>query len=383
MKENDMKNERGYVLVLGLLLLLLTTLIGVALIHTSSFGVMIAGNGLESQKAFWIAESGIQDARDKLSGVESVEKFKQISGLTNPVSYAEGNYALTIYDDPLQPSRRVVVRSVGTRYQGEKLVARRTVESVIQKFTFGLPGALYSKSLVTVNGNQTFIDGNAGCGGADKPAIVTTLPNIEFKNGDLSGNGIDHVVTSDRVPLVTELGSSQDYPLQQYVDAYKGFQTYSSEDPNIQGSTLSNAWGADEIIITPAKDGYPQRIQLSASAGEPNIIYLNPPTNEANGLKEVSLNNVSGHGLLLIDGTANISGGFNWYGLIIATGGLKFTGVGGQDKNITGAVMAGETGIKIEVDVMGSVAILYCSGVTNYLRDFSTAIMISWREIKG
>ncbi len=379
-----MKSERGYVLVLGLLLLLLTTLIGIALVHTSSFGVMIAGNGLESQKAFWIAESGIQDARDKLSGVESVAKFKEISGLTDPVSYAGGKYVLAVSDDPLSP-RRVIVRSTGTRNQGDQQVASRTVESVIQKFTFGLPGALYSKSMVTVNGAQTFINGNDGCGGTDKPAIITTQPSIDFKNGDLGGNGIAHVTTFDRVPLVTDMGSSLDYPLQQYVNAYKDYATTTPAeitDQNIQGSTLGNAWGAGEIIITPAKDGYPQPIQLSASAGEPNVIYLNPPVNQ-NGTKEVGLQNVSGHGLLLIDGTANISGGFNWYGLIIATGGLKFTGVGGADKNITGAVMAGETGVKIEVDVMGSVAILYCSGVTNYLRDLSTAIMISWREIKG
>jgi len=85
-----MKNEKGFVLVICLMLFLVITLLATATIQTGVFGNMIAGNGLESQKAFWIAESGIEDARAKLCGVETVESFKAISGLTNPVPYAGG-----------------------------------------------------------------------------------------------------------------------------------------------------------------------------------------------------------------------------------------------------------------------------------------------------
>jgi hypothetical protein len=87
--------------------------------------------------------------------------------------------------------------------------------------------------------------------------------------------------------------------------------------------------------------------------------------------------------LLLVNGALSIEGGFNWYGLIIATGGVKFTGSGGQDKNITGAVMAGETGVLVDTTITGAVNLLYCSYVTNYLRDLPSAIMLSWKEIKG
>jgi len=72
-----MKNEKGFVLVICLMLFLVVTLLATATIQTGVFGNMIAGNGLESQKAFWIAESGIEDARAKLCGVRVLSRSKQ------------------------------------------------------------------------------------------------------------------------------------------------------------------------------------------------------------------------------------------------------------------------------------------------------------------
>ena len=377
-----MKSEKGYIMVLSLLTLLVVTLLATATIETGIFGNMIAGNGLESQKAFWLAESGLQDARDKLSGVGDVAAFKQIPGLTNPVNYAGGKYTLAVSDDPYGPSR-VIVRSVGVRDSG----ASKTVESAIQKFTFGLPGALYAKAHVGVNSNKTTIDGNDPCGGQDRPSIITFgSATVDFQNGNLYGNGMGPVTDASDVKYgsVTEIGSTQNYPLQQYVNAFKDYATRDPyTDGTIPGSKIGNDWGADDLNIIPPVDGVAQRIQLYGDP-EVNVIYLDAPMNAATGKKEVSLTGqVSGHGLLLVNGALSIEGGFNWYGLIIATGGLKFTGSGGQDKNITGAVMAGETGVVVDTTVTGAVNLLYCSYVTNYLRDMPTAIMVSWREIKG
>ena len=370
--------EKGYVLVLCLLMLLVVTLLGIAGMQTATFGTIISGYGLEAQKAFWIAESGLQDAKDKLDQASSVEAFRNIKELSSPVSYGGGSYTITTAPDPYDSTRRVVVRSVGSRPNAKKIV-----EATLMKFTFGMPGALYSKSLVTINGNQTFINGNDACGGYDKPAIVTTVPDINFQNGNLNGNGMLTPVTdASGLANVTERSSTRNYPLIAYINAYKNYATYVSTDASIQGSKIGNLWGGNEISPQPEIDGVPQRIQLLGDP-EPNVIYLDPPINSGNGIKEVSLQNIQGHGLLLIDGSSNISSGFNWYGIIIASGGVKFTGKGGEGKNITGAVMAGETGVVVDVDVTGSMAILYCSAITNYLNNLTTAIMISWREIRN
>ena len=372
--------EKGYVLVLCLLMLLVVTLLGIAGMQTATFGTIISGYGLEAQKAFWIAESGLQDAKDKLDQASSVEAFRNIKELSSPESYGGGSYTITTAPDPYDPTRRVVVTSVGSSSKTKKIV-----EATLVKFTFGMPGALYSKSLVTINGNQTFINGNdacSACGACDKPAIVTTVPDINFQNGNLNGNGMLTPVTdASGLANVTERSSTRNYPLIAYIKAYKNYATYVSTDASIQGSKIGNLWGGNEISPQPEIDGVPQRIQLLGDP-EPNVIYLDPPINSGNGIKEVSLQNIQGHGLLLIDGSSNISSGFNWYGLIIASGGVKFTGQSAEEENITGAVMAGETGVVVDIDVTGSIAILYCSAVTNYLKNLTTAIMISWREIR-
>ena len=375
-------------MVLCVLMLVLVTLLGIAGMQTATFGTIISGIGLEGQKAFWIAESGLQDAKDKLDQAISVEAFIGSEGLSSPVSYGGGTYTITAATDPYDSTRRVVVTSVGSRPEAKKIV-----EATFVKFTFEGPGALYSKSLVTINGNKTFINGNDACGGDDKPAIVvfdpfhTIVPNINFRNGNLIGNGMLTPVTdpTDTIGLegVTNNNSTDNYLLLAYINAYKNCATYPQyTDASIQGSNIGNLWGRDQISPQPEIDGVPQRIQLLGDP-PPNVIYLNPPVNPGNGIKEVSLQNVEGHGLLLIDGSVNISGGFNWYGLLIASGGIKFTGQGGEGKNITGAVMAGETGVVVDINVTGSIAILYCSAVTNYLNDLTTSIMVSWREIRN
>jgi hypothetical protein len=185
------------------------------------------------------------------------------------------------------------------------------------------------------------------------------------------------------VSSVTESSSSQNYPLVQYINAYKNYANVVSTDANIQGSHVGDAWGANQITTNLDIDNVPQKITLNGDP-TPNVIYLDPPVNQATGVKEVSLSGgVSGHGLLLINGNVDISGGFNWYGVVIASGGVKFTGAGGEGKNITGGVMAGETGVIVDINVTGSIAIIYCSAVKYYLDDLTTVQMIAWREVKN
>ena len=80
-----------------------------------------------------------------------------------------------------------------------------------------------------------------------------------------------------------------------------------------------------------------------------------------------------------MDGNLEINGGFKWYGLVIVTGALDFTG--GGEKNITGGVMTGENAT-VTVDVGGNSAIINCSTVQPRLEDLVTPVrMVRWREV--
>ncbi len=106
-----------------------------------------------------------------------------------------------------------------------------------------------------------------------------------------------------------------------------------------------------------------------------NIIYFN-----MQGNKTLKLTGGShGAGILLVDGNLEIHGGFIWYGVIIVTGGLSYTGL--EDQNVTGGILAGESAFS-EVYIGGKTGILYCSTVGDKLNNIIPPIKITrWRDI--
>jgi hypothetical protein len=105
-----------------------------------------------------------------------------------------------------------------------------------------------------------------------------------------------------------------------------------------------------------------------------NIVYFN-----MQGTQTLKLAGDShGAGILLVEGNLEVHGGFTWYGVILVTGAVAYTG-GGQ-KNVTGGVMAGgnfTTGIDIE-----NTSMIYCSGVSNKLEEIIPPLKVTrWREI--
>ena len=147
-----MRHERGSVLVICLLLLLVVTLLGVAGIQTGTFGNMIAGNGLSGQKAFWLAEAGLQDAKEKLASSDTVEAFKTLIGPSIQVAFGEGTYKVTTSPDAFDPTNRIKITSVGATSG-----ASGTVEVTMIKFTANpkVWAAVVANGLIDTMGNFT------------------------------------------------------------------------------------------------------------------------------------------------------------------------------------------------------------------------------------
>jgi hypothetical protein len=226
------------------------------------------------------------------------------------------------------------------------------------------PSALYSEMPVHVHGSSTYINGNDVCGTTNnKPGVITTTTTTPpiTESGNPSIDGSPPKVTQASIPPPIRL------PIKEMLDYLKGDADFKYSHSGNQTLTgYPDSWG------TPTSSGTSVPITYT---GPMNIVYFN-----MQGTNTLKLTGHSrGAGILLIEGNLEINGEFTWYGVILVTGAVNYAG-GGQ-KNVTGGIMAGENAT-IETDIGGNSGIIYCSGVSNKLKDIVPPLKITrWREI--
>jgi hypothetical protein len=214
------------------------------------------------------------------------------------------------------------------------------------------PAAFYTKESTTIQGTSTHVFGIDACGNSSVPGIITMSTVQQNGNPGITGS-----------PVAMIQNSTMNIDVQSMVNSLKNFQNYSY---NVNSASLTGMnWGSP----TP---GATQQSPSSCNAN--NVVYFNT-NNSYVRLQGGS----SGCGLLLVDGDLAVHGGFEWYGVILVTGSITFTGGGG--KNVTGAILAGGTAA---VDLVGGDAnIIYCSTAIQQPMDNMPMITLRWAEIFG
>ena len=72
MESNILRNEKGLVLIIALLILLVLTLIGISAISTTTFENSISGNERVGTDAFYASEAGIQISLNQLPDTKPI-----------------------------------------------------------------------------------------------------------------------------------------------------------------------------------------------------------------------------------------------------------------------------------------------------------------------
>ena len=386
MESKGTRKQRGFVLVLALLMLLVLTLIGISGMSSTNFEVLISGNKRVSEKAFYSAEAGIYEfmARFTRAGATqevtdsspsnpewriflatSEEKVRQISGNPSqdfiPSLQNQLGFAVEVRHKVDDTTKSVITKDgfpvyIVTSHGHTAEGGNRVTEVEISKTPIAAPpAALYSKAPVQLKGTSTYISGMDKCGGSDnKAGIITTTPTIE-ESGTPTVEG----------DPAKEINSTTNLKLEEMVRELKGVADYAY-DYNANQTLTGLNWG------TPTTHGTTEPLSYD---GDLNIVYFN-----MGGDKTLKLaGGTRGAGILLVDGNLDLSGGFTWYGEIIVTGALNFSG--GGEKNVTGGILAGESAT-VNTDVGGNVGILYCSDAVGKLRNGIPPYKIaSWREV--
>ena len=108
-------------------------------------------------------------------------------------------------------------------------------------------------------------------------------------------------------------------------------------------AVAASSYGAVDANFNPPDPG----------AMSPQVTYL-PGNGYLTG-------NVTGAGVLVVDGHLNIHGGFEWYGLVLVRGTIDFTGGGSDKVNLYGAFLNGKDVTATNDIVGGSVVLQYDS----------------------
>lgn len=386
--------ERGAVLVTSLLILLVLTILSISAMLTTATELKMGANDRSAKQVFYVAEAGLEDARSRLQTTASsspvydnspsnpnwaafvgtparaTEKGYQSSNSDharyNPLN-SSMDYVVTIThkldssgnilkwgdingDGAEEENTAVgeniyVIASEGRTPQG----AEKSVKiEAVRVPTLIAPAALYTKAATNIRGNSTYVQGLDQCGINDVPGVFTKATITMNGTPMIQGN-----------PPTVE-NSGVDFKLQKMVSQFSTNAKYSY---NVNSATLTGMnWGSPTPGATP---------QNASSCGQHNVVYFNT---SATYVKLAG--QTSGCGILLVDGDLNVNGGFQWYGIILVTGSVVFSG--GGEKNVTGGILAGGT---VSADVVGGDAsIVYCSQAGNQPNDLPL-ITLRWVEL--
>ena len=450
------KREDGAALLVALFALLTLSLIGFALLTTASTEVLISDNFKRSRAAYYAAEGGTEEARQRLSskaGANRIDDLFTDANAASTVIYiranntidpTSGNASTNRYYDPEYASIKVRDQS-GTQTATTSSISGITPIFRTSTISSNIPFSwikvtrktelLAGQNVDTVSSNQSvpvhygilsatgsisqYVKDAANqlthdqlktnpvylitamaldSTGAQRkiqtevtipPPISTTAAINSYEEVDFSGNldisgndecnggvtkvyGVSSASTIDSLtPSETVVGAPPpapasptgpslcpgcpfNYDVPTLINQLKNsgrFQNISNA-PNISCSgTPVTCGGSNGVMGTPPNVPPP-----STATNTPDIKYYYSP-----GDLDLQANNTIGYGVLIVDGDVTFHGGVYYEGIIIAKGTFNFLGGGGNNINIRGAVIAGESINDTTTDVGGSVDVQYNS----------------------
>ena len=374
------KSQNGFILIAALTLLSSLVLVGATAYLLSSTDIKIGGNFRTNQMVLQVAMAGSEQAREIIRqanaastnpaslGEELAARVGANSVLNDPLSTTDdlnvvtdntsaatmtvGNanvsYVVHLTNDKqdsngwlstTDANKRAMLTSIATGPNNSKAM----VETVVEVFPMvSSPATIYTKGDVAGNGNSLTISGNDACNGG------TNLGSV-YAKGDWNPSG-NPTLSGDPAQPVED--GTLDLDITGMISQLKGAANYTLTQ-DIQNATYGSATSYKTVYSNTSS-----------------------PVN-ANGL---TLNNVTGWGILIVDGDLNLGGGFTWNGIILVSGAVTLNGGAGPNAiNIQGQVLSG-TSTVTDVTVNGSNTISYNSCYVKKATAQAPLNVLSWKQ---
>ncbi len=362
------RNQKGLVLPIALVFLVVLGVMGAAAVMMTRTDIKISGNYKNSETAFYVAEAGIEHAREALRKLNEDSGIKnsfsdELAGVTGSnevldgytsgtddepllsgITLGNGFYTVYLTNDSVDGSlnltdsnQTVTLTSVATSPNG----SQATIESTVKTFDlFPPPGA------ITLLGNGASLTGN--------------MSNAKSLHGD------DQCGTEPPKPVVA-LTHIADVPgIQASINSSKPETYYSKDefgndvtavtDPDaisttISGSTLAsiNSNYGINLIDATSLNNFVKEVKnladfVAPDGSDSSSVYVGAPGDTRIVVVTGDFNlNTNGAGILLVTGELTFQGNIDYDGLILVFGEGSMVRQGGGNNMIRGGVIIADT----------------------------------------
>jgi hypothetical protein len=417
-KENNSRsalNEDGTILIVAMLLIAILSLIGISAGRNVVTDTAIASNHLASVQSFYVAEAGIERAKNEcaqryLDGGWS--NFNQILRGANGTAgdsddgiltfggnagFHGGTYAVKVVNDygdtggsSTDTNNTITIISTGTYG-----IATTQLRATIKMNSIPpLPGAvnLVGGYATSFTGNSFNVDGRdykigdaennpTGTHAALEGISLNDVPNlttgVDAIKSSLDSNQTNNVQGAGGTPSVGSSTLMSKTILREFADSMKmSADTLLTNPPDLAGNS-----GSDNCVMIGTQN------TCLGTLTAPKLTYISVTDGNAFEVR----GNISGVGILILDGNSLVfKGDVNWTGIVIVLGqnvGFDDMG-GGHTQNIRGGLLVGEyadTNTSLDLLLKGNPKLLYSQEaidkVTNYLVNKKKYSVLSWQRV--
>ncbi len=348
-----LKNERGMALAIAIVALVVVGALVAGALFSGTQEQRVAENVRRTQASFGVAEQGIYDiirnwsidsVKQRRAGLYPYPGFPvSVSQLTigqKTAASKTGSYNGTIMK--LNDGLYLIdmtgqdTMSLAGRIRGGGASQRMGLITKIRPLAVNIQAAVTSGGAnlvagnVNISGTDSVPNGWAGCPPKDstKAGIRMQVGDSITKTGNAKITGQPPVIHDPTLKdsafsvygdvTFTQLAAMATIPLvgQNFSNGIGPAVTNGLCDYSVQTN-----WGSPTDPAGPCGNYFP-------------IIYING---------DATINGNEGQGILLVNGSLSVQGGFQFYGITIIKGSIKTSGGGGTPAHFWGAVMAQDT----------------------------------------
>jgi len=340
----NLKNERGSVMVLVLMILAVLTVIGISATKTTQVELQLAGNHKLITQSLFHAESGI--AVTTAFNCDIPEEYGD-----SDFHYVDPNYCVNVF--------------IKLDENGDEVLVNDYPELIVESTGYA-PNKDHPSCAITVI-EATFIRIKSGW-----EQLEATL----YVGGNLTDNGIAHVAEGEygtsqsqenceaKWDIITTGDADEGYEASNWTGDYGDYSELHNDEPPFPFDQVFNLYKSRSTTIE--KD-VSNNLEIGSEDDATEVYYYQAD--------EFKVNNITGWGILLIDGDMVLGGNIEWHGIIMVTGNSS-TFDGGGNQTVYGAFLG-----KGDVTINGTPSFLWDCDVINAIKDkHSIYKMTSWQN---